>query len=64
MLLTITTFSNANERYILVNEVRALDGGIWILDAKKGKVKFCEKPVTMKYEVECTKWKDLEDNSD
>ena len=63
MLLTFATFANADERYVMVNEVQG-GGGIWIFDTKKVEVKYCDVGVYIGHGVNCTKWKDLEDNED
>ena len=70
MLLTFTTFANANNpRYIVINEGVRL-GGLWIVDTFTDMVKFCDAPEDMNsypsrvHKLVCTKWTDLEDNED
>jgi hypothetical protein len=56
MLLTFTTFSIADEgRYTMVNKPEG-SYGVWILDSERGELKYCSYP---RYEIVCSKWKDL-----
>ena len=64
MLLTFTTFANADEvRYTMVNYEpieRVPFGGVWVLDNDKGKLKNCWRSVFDPTVINCTAWKELD----
>jgi len=61
MLLTFTTMAYADEgRYTMVNKPEG-SWGVWILDSEQGKLKYCSYPSD---EMDCSKWKDLNEDED
>ena len=62
MLLTLTSFANADEgRYTMAKSDSKF---VWILDSKYGKLKYCYKLNSLgsnKDPIYCSKWKDIED---
>ena len=61
MLLTFTTFANADERYSIASETKHKDGGVWIVDNKKDEMRWCHltKDGMKVTEIACTKWERL-----
>jgi len=63
MLLTLTSFANADEgRYTIA--AKSDSNFVWILDSKNGKLKYCYKSNSLgsnKDPIYCSKWKDTED---
>ena len=62
MLLTFTTFANADDsRYTMVNK-HGDSNFVWILDTEKGKLKYCWKlQFATDSNIFCSKWKVIED---
>ena len=65
MLLTFTTFANADEgKYTMVNKPDG-SSGVWILDSEKGKLKYCAREwIKNNFEIDCSKWKDIKYDED
>ncbi|SVB91659.1 uncharacterized protein METZ01_LOCUS244513 [marine metagenome] len=62
MLLTFTTFANADEgRYTMVNKPEG-SSAVWILDSAQGVLKYCVREwINNNVEIDCSKWKVLYD---
>jgi len=62
MLLTFTTFANADERYSIAPEPKHKWGGVWIVDNKKDEMRWCylyKESAVKVIEIACTKWEEL-----
>ena len=62
MLLTLTSFANADERYSIASETNHKDGGVWIVDNKKDEMRWCylyKESAVKVIEIACTKWEEL-----
>ena len=61
MLLTLTSFANADERYSIASETQAKFGGVWIVDNKKDEMRWCHlvKDGMKMVEIACTQWEKL-----
>ena len=57
MLLTFTTFANADGRYTMVVEEKNDLGGVWIIDHKMNEIKYC---FENEFRVNCTYWQTLD----
>ena len=67
ILLTFTTTANADDsRYTMAsNEEDGDFSYVWILDAEKGKLKYCWKwGQSFEGGIGCSKWQDLNDDED
>ena len=68
MLLTFTTFANADEgKYTMVNEVNE-GGGVWILNNELDIIKYCWEILntlqTPVHRVECSDWRELQNHDE
>ena len=61
MLLTFTTFANADEGRYNIATKSGDSNYVWILDSEKGKLKYCYKSQGERGYIHCSKWEDIED---
>ena len=62
IFMTFTTSALADEGDYLMTAENGGGSWMWILDAKKDKVKACETVYTLEeWTIKCTRWKDLND---